>query len=124
MVKARWLQFCHPQMKVRLTKKHAERIDGIDLSGRQTGDVLDLPHPQAYLLLAEQWAIVERRYHSAPTAERRRADDSSTPRPPMSDTADPVRSASDRTRKSVDRTSPTPERGSGGDPLPVQRADS
>src|SRR5687768_6133439 len=29
-------------MKVRLTRKHAERIDGISLEGRSVGDVFDL----------------------------------------------------------------------------------
>jgi hypothetical protein len=43
-------------MKVRLTKKLAECIDGIPLNEHQVGDVLDLPAPQARLLLAEEWA--------------------------------------------------------------------
>jgi hypothetical protein len=43
-------------MKVLLTKKLAECIDGVDLSDYQVGDVLDLPARQARLLLAEQWA--------------------------------------------------------------------
>jgi hypothetical protein len=48
-------------MKVRLTRKLADRIDGIDLQGREPGDVLELPTPEARLLLAEAWAIPERR---------------------------------------------------------------
>ena len=64
-------------MKVRLVKKHAEMIDGIDLAGHSVGDLLDLPGRQARLLLAEEWAIRERRYHSTGTAERRRSDDHS-----------------------------------------------
>lgn len=62
-------------MKVRLVKKHAERIDGIDLTGRQAGDVFDLPPPEATLLLAEQWAKPERRERSQAAPERRRAGD-------------------------------------------------
>ena len=43
-------------MKVRLTKKLAEMIDGIDLSGRHVGDVMNLPKSEAQLIIAEQWA--------------------------------------------------------------------
>lgn len=62
-------------MKVRLTRKHAERIDGIDLTGREPGDLLDLPTQQARLIVAEDWAIPERRQHQTPTGPRRRDDD-------------------------------------------------
>ena len=62
-------------MRVRLTKKHAERIDGVDLVGRRVGDVLDLPSPDATLLVAERWAMPERRSQSEETEHRRRADD-------------------------------------------------
>ena len=48
-------------MKVRLVRKHSERIDGVDLSGRSVGDTLDLPARDARLLLAEEWAAPERR---------------------------------------------------------------
>ena len=41
---------------VRLTQKHAEMIDGIDLSQRQVGDRLALPSRDAYMLIAEGWA--------------------------------------------------------------------
>ena len=43
-------------MQVRLTKKLAEAIDGIDLSARRVGDVVDLPTHDAEILLAEGWA--------------------------------------------------------------------
>ena len=43
-------------VKVRLTKKLAPRVDGIDLSDCAVGDVLDLPDPEAELLVAERWA--------------------------------------------------------------------
>ena len=62
-------------VKVRLVKKLAEVIDGIDVSGNRVGDVLDLPAEQARLLIAEEWAITERRYRSSPTRWRRRSDD-------------------------------------------------
>lgn len=43
-------------MQVRLTKKLAEVIDGIDLSDRRVGDVMNLPMHDAEVLLAEGWA--------------------------------------------------------------------
>ena len=44
------------RVQVRLTKKLAEIIDGIDLSDRRVGDVVDLPRHEAEILLAEGWA--------------------------------------------------------------------
>lgn len=44
-------------MRVRLIKKFAEKIDGVDLSGRSVGDLLNLKPRDARLLIAEQWAI-------------------------------------------------------------------
>jgi hypothetical protein len=44
-------------MRVRLTRKLSDRIDGVDLRARRVGQVLDLPLAQAHLLLAEQWAV-------------------------------------------------------------------
>ena len=43
-------------MKVRLTRKLAEQLDGVDLSPYEVGDVLDLSAPDARLLIAERWA--------------------------------------------------------------------
>jgi len=60
---------------VRLTRKYAERIDGIDLRGRQPGDLLDLSPAEARLLIAEQWAILERRERQEVVCDRRRALD-------------------------------------------------
>lgn len=48
-------------MRVRLTKKLAEMINGVDLRPHKPGDVLDLPDHDARLLLSEEWATVERR---------------------------------------------------------------
>jgi hypothetical protein len=42
---------------VRLTKKLANRLDGIDVSPHNVGDIVDLPPDEARLLLAEEWAI-------------------------------------------------------------------
>lgn len=62
-------------MKVRLTRKHADCIDGVDLRGDEPGDLLDLPAADARLLVAEQWGVPERRERSDPSPVRRRADD-------------------------------------------------
>jgi hypothetical protein len=43
-------------MRVRLTRKYAECIDGVDLSGRQVGEIMDIPNRDAALLVAEGWA--------------------------------------------------------------------
>jgi hypothetical protein len=43
-------------MKVRLTRKFANLINGIDLSKAHEGETLDLSEREAYLLLAEGWA--------------------------------------------------------------------
>jgi hypothetical protein len=44
-------------MRVRLIKKLAEKIDGVDLTGRSVGDLLNLESRDARLLIAEQWAV-------------------------------------------------------------------
>ncbi len=43
-------------MQVRLTRKLSEAIDGIDLSRRAVGDLLDLSQHDAEMLIAEGWA--------------------------------------------------------------------
>jgi hypothetical protein len=49
-------------MLVRLTRKLADMIDGIDLSGYKVGELLQLPVHEAKLLIAERWAeLIERR---------------------------------------------------------------
>jgi len=48
-------------MRVRLTRKLAQEIDGIDLSSLDVGAVVNLPTPKARLLIAEKWAVAERR---------------------------------------------------------------
>ena len=45
-------------MLVRLTKKLAEVVNGVDLTHCSEGDVIDLPERFAELLLAERWAVV------------------------------------------------------------------
>lgn len=62
---------------MRLTKKYAESIDGVELGDRHVGDVLDLPPEKGRLLVGEAWAIPERRGEDRPGSPtpRRRADD-------------------------------------------------
>ena len=43
-------------MKVRLTQKLSELINGVDLSKAHTGDTLDLTEKEARTLIAEGWA--------------------------------------------------------------------
>ncbi|HEY6212738.1 MAG TPA: hypothetical protein VIW45_10650 [Vicinamibacterales bacterium] len=69
-------------MKVRLTKKLADEIDGVSLDGRDVGDVLDISPTEARLLVAEDWATTEerrrlrtrvrfdRRHHESPPLEQ------------------------------------------------------
>lgn len=56
-------------MSVRLTRKYAEAIDGVDLSGADVGDRLSLSHRDAGMLIAEGWA------EPAPVEHNRRATD-------------------------------------------------
>ena len=44
-------------VRVRLIRKLAEELDGVDLSGRRVGDVLKLTPREAALLVAEGWAV-------------------------------------------------------------------
>lgn len=43
-------------MLIRLTRKLADCLDGVDVSHYSVGDVLDLPGREAYMLVAEGWA--------------------------------------------------------------------
>jgi hypothetical protein len=43
-------------VRVRLTRKFANLIDGIDLSHRRAGDELDLTEREARILILEGWA--------------------------------------------------------------------
>ena len=45
-------------VKVRLTHKYADVIDGVDLSQATVGDELQLPSREAALLISENWAVV------------------------------------------------------------------
>lgn len=45
-------------MRIRLTRKLADTIDGVALSDYAVGDVLDLVPHEARLLIAEEWAVL------------------------------------------------------------------
>ena len=59
-------------MRVRLIKKLADIIDGVDLRGRSVGDLLTLKPREAKLLIAEQWAVAggNARSHFSPAIAR------------------------------------------------------
>ncbi|HJZ76644.1 MAG TPA: hypothetical protein VKE51_33140 [Vicinamibacterales bacterium] len=43
-------------MRIRLVRKLASYLDGVDVSARREGDVFDLSRREAELLIAERWA--------------------------------------------------------------------
>jgi hypothetical protein len=43
-------------VQVRLTQKLANKLDGVDVTTSQVGDVLDLPDSEATVLIVEGWA--------------------------------------------------------------------
>jgi len=64
----------HPGiMRVRLIRKFADCIDGVDLRGHVVDEVFDVSPKDAQLLMAEQWAIAERRSADLPHKFERRA---------------------------------------------------
>jgi hypothetical protein len=83
-------------MRVRLIKKLAQIIDGVDLGASRPGDTLELPDPKAHLLIAEQWAVPERR--SVDRAEDARQFKL---RDPDRDSATPSSSPSSSTRREL-----------------------
>jgi hypothetical protein len=46
-----------PTASVRLTRKYADMIDGVDLREAKVGDRLNLPVHAAEVLVAEGWAV-------------------------------------------------------------------
>ena len=58
--------------RVRLTKKFAEFLDGIDLRRVKAGDDIELAEREARLLIAEGWAVRSLAPDRAVTDRRRR----------------------------------------------------
>jgi len=55
-------------VRIRLIKKLAGIIDGVDLNGKSVGETLEMSLSDASLLLAEGWAVPERRAGSGEQA--------------------------------------------------------
>ena len=60
-------------VRIRLTRKLSETIDGVDLSGAREGDTHELPPRDALILIAEGWASPV--YESRRRSVRDRAHD-------------------------------------------------
>jgi hypothetical protein len=43
-------------VRIRLTKKLALSLNGVDLSSFSVGDIVELPDPAARMMIAERWA--------------------------------------------------------------------
>jgi hypothetical protein len=75
-------------LRIRLTRKLADWIDGIDLSDAAVGDVLDVPITEAHILIAEGWAVLSierpKRHHSNGKASEQ-ADAADSSREPSQD---------------------------------------
>jgi hypothetical protein len=76
------------RMKIVLTKKLAEQMDGVDVSACEVGDVLNVSLRDARLFVAEAWAIPDRRcdgHAPPPDDDRRRPSRTHELRDPFSD---------------------------------------
>lgn len=58
-------------MHVRLTRKHADALNGVDLSHARVGDSIEVPLRDGLMLIAEGWAVPVDR---APGARAEAAD--------------------------------------------------
>jgi hypothetical protein len=67
--------------RVRLIRKFAEKINGIDLSHATTGDELELSARDAEMLIAEGWATPVTAAMVADDREPRRSRRTSRPKP-------------------------------------------
>ena len=72
-------------MRVRLVRKFAEAIDGVDLRGHDVDEVFDVSAGDARLLMAEEWAIAERRSADLPHRIERRSSSHSDVRDQAAD---------------------------------------
>jgi hypothetical protein len=46
----------HEMVRIRLIRELAGRLDGIDVSTQQVGDIIELPDKAGAMLIAEGWA--------------------------------------------------------------------
>jgi len=77
-------------MLVRLTRKLAEYLDGVDLSYRSVNEIFDLPSREAELLIAEGWAT-----HVTERPPKRRRSTAKRVPPEAGDTGRSVRVGSE-----------------------------
>jgi hypothetical protein len=82
----RWFKTCwKADMRVRLIKKLADALDGVDLRDHKAGDILELTRAEAELLIAERWAEPLKQ---RPILFRSNPAPSSAPRPRAVDPAE------------------------------------
>ena len=62
-------------MQIRLTRKLAESIDGVDLSHDEVGKVIDVPVHDAQVLIAEGWGSPANTADDRAPRRRKRSDD-------------------------------------------------
>jgi len=68
-------------VRVWLSRKLAEFVDGIDLRRRHVGDAFELGPAEAHLLIAEGYAALDRRAHKERRATVRDEHDRRAPNP-------------------------------------------
>ena len=68
-----------------MVRKLADRIDGVDLRGHEVDEVFDVSSTDARLLMAEEWAIAERRSVDLPHRVERRSNSHSDVRQQAAD---------------------------------------
>jgi hypothetical protein len=78
----RWAADADEIASVRLTRKYADILDGVNLQTAKVGDRLDLPRRDADVLIAEGWAepAEERRVRLLPRRTVAAADSPRRPR--------------------------------------------
>ena len=98
-------------MRVRLVRKLADLLDGVDVSGHSSGDILELSRHDAELLIAERWAEPEaadgREQRYRRRAEDRLHDETDRRTPPRAESAsasaDPAREMEMKHDREVNR---------------------
>src|SRR6476469_1680172 len=96
-------------MRVRLVRKLADRLDGVDVSGHSSGDILELSRRDAELLIAERWAAPEaagreeRYWRRAEDRIRDETDRRATRGEAISSSADPAEPGEVKDTREADR---------------------
>jgi len=70
------------EMRIQLTRKLANAIDGVDLSRKRVGKVINVARHDAQLLIAEGWGLPADSIGERRADRRDRADEISRPRKP------------------------------------------